>query len=292
MKVMLTTKPSVLFAASLLLLTAGCGFSGSGTNTEDASIASSAAAAALTAPAAPGTPSVPAAAPSDAPAPPSSAGSIAASGQAGVIMPDWQVVKRLPQAEGWSGIPADAETVSVQRLEDFTAGIAITFYTLPGDEDYVYADLGTATAHYSLGSVGTYNYRKPEDLKAAGVSVFNSRILKITGGLGANLALSSYYMIDEAGVPAGILLVDTGHTREADIDRDGTAEVISAHGTPMTAYVYRWHDGYAEEAYLNDALQADSVVLREDLIFEASDLGESEVTEYRFTPEGLIRQHP
>ncbi|MNE73298.1 hypothetical protein D3C80_1693000 [compost metagenome] len=86
--------------------------------------------------------------------------------------------------------------------------------------------------------------------------------------------------------------MDTGHTREADVDRDGSIEVVSAHGTPMAAYVYRWHDGHAEEAYLNDALQADSVVLRDDLIYEAADLGESAAEEYRLTSEGLILQTP
>ncbi|AIQ49430.1 hypothetical protein R70723_28765 [Paenibacillus sp. FSL R7-0273] len=258
MKVIVNPKALALLA-SLLLLTAGCGSSGSSNNAEDSHINSSA---------------------------------VSASAQGAVITPDWQEVKQLPQAEARPGMPADAVTVSVQRLKDFGGGITVTFYTLPGDEDYVYADLSTAAAHYSLGSIGTYNYRKPENLIAEAVSVFNSRMLKITGGLGANSALSRYYTIDEKGVPEGVLLVDTGHAREIDIDRDGAAEVLSAHGTPTAAYVYRLYEGHAEEAYINAALQADSVVLRDDLIFEASHLGHADVQEYRFTPEGLIRQHP
>lgn len=209
-----------------------------------------------------------------------------------IITLDWQEAKLPPQPEAsLTGIPSDAETVSVQRLKDF-GGTEITFYTLPGDEDYVYADLRTSGAHYSLGPAGTYNYRKAEDLNAAAVSAFNGIAIKITGGLGANSTLSSYYTIDKAGIPAGILQVDTGHTHEADVDRDGSAEVVSAHGTPMAAYVYRWHDGHAEEAFLNDALQADSVVLRDDLIYEAADVGDSAAEEYRLTSEGLILQTP
>ncbi|MNI89160.1 hypothetical protein D3C73_1465300 [compost metagenome] len=89
-----------------------------------------------------------------------------------------------------------------------------------------------------------------------------------------------------------MLLVDNGHASEKDVDRDGSPEVVSAHGTPMTAYLYRWHNGHAEEASLNDALQADSVVFRDDFIYEASDFSASGVREYRLIPEGLIPVQP
>lgn len=210
---------------------------------------------------------------------------------AGLVRLNWQEMKDIPKAEAWAGIPSDAVTISGQWLENF-GGIQITFYTKPGDEDYVYADLGTSKGHYSLGPVGTYNYRKPEDITAEVSSLFTGLKLKITGGLGANLSLSSYYSIDDTGTPAGVLQVGTGHTREADVDRDGSPEAVSAHGTPMTAYIYRWHNGHAEEAYLNDVLLADSVVLREDLVYEASNRGESEVREYQLIPEGLIPAMP
>ncbi|WP_310830289.1 WD40/YVTN/BNR-like repeat-containing protein [Paenibacillus pedocola] len=209
----------------------------------------------------------------------------------GLIRLNWQEMKDIPKAEAWAGIPSDAVTISGQWLENF-GGVQITFYIKPGDEEHVYADLGTAKGHYSLGPVGTYNYRKPEDITAEVSSLFTGLKLKITGGLGANLSLSSYYTIDEAGTPAGVLRVDTGHTHEADVDRDGTPEAVSAHGTPMTAYIYRWHNGHAEEAGLNDALHADSVMLRDDLIYEASDMGESEGGEYQLIPEGLIPAMP
>lgn len=204
---------------------------------------------------------------------------------------DWQEVQDTPGPEAWAGLPIDAEIISEQQMEAF-GGIGLTFFTLPGDEDYVYAALASSGGHYNLGPAGTYNYRSPEDLTAAVPQLFAGPTLKITGGLGANLSLSSYYTIDESGIPSGVLQVSTGHTREADVDRDGIPEVVSAHGTPMTAYIYRWHNGHAEEAFLNDALQADSVMLRDDLIYEASDLGESKAREYMLIPEGLIPAQP
>lgn len=200
---------------------------------------------------------------------------------------DWQEVQATLRPEAWAGLPAEAKVISEQHLEAF-GGIQLTFFTKPGDEDYVYAALESSGGHYNLGPAGTYNYRSPGSIIADVPDLFNGAALKITGGLGANLSLSSYYTIDESGTPAGVLQVSTGHTREADVDGDGIPEVVSAHGTPMTAYVYRWHNGHAEEAFLNDVLQADSVMLRDDLVYEASNVGESEAREYRLTPEGVI----
>lgn len=285
-------KAAALLAA-LFLLTTGCGFSGSN-DAEQSPVIGPGNTAPLPDSDAPA--SIPAAEPSISAVPEQATVTTPIlppdpTKLEAIITLDWQEAKLPPQAEESAGIPAGAETVSVQRLKGF-GGTEITFYTLPGDEDYVYANLRTSGAHYSLGPAGTYNYRKAEDLNAAAVSTFNGIAIKITGGLGANSTLSSYYTMDKARIPAGILQVDTGHTHEADVDRDGNAEVVSAHGTPMAAYVYRWHDGHAEEAYLNDALQADSVVLRDDLIYEAADVGESEAEEYRLTSEGLILQTP
>lgn len=300
MNTMIIPKAAALLAV-LLVLSSGCGYTGSSNNAQQS----------------PGVESnntspfpaldTPASVPGDVSSTPATKSAIPAAPEQltaaapipspdrtqpeAMIALDWQKVKQSPLAEAWTGIPADAMTVSVQQLKDF-GGAAITFYTRPGDEDFVYADLGISSVHYRLGSAGTYNYRKPEDLKAAVVSFFNGKALKITGGLGANATLSNYYTINEAGVPTGMLRVDTGHTNEADVDRNGSTEVVSAQGTPMTAYVYRWHDGHAEEAFINDALQADSVVLRDDLIYEAADFGNPEVKEYRLAPEGLIRQQP
>lgn len=295
MNTMIIPKAAALLAV-LLVLSSGCGFTGGSNNPQQSPVVESNNTAPLT------SLDTPASVPGDVSSTPATNSAIpAAPEQPTVTTPiplpgdtlpealialDWQEVKQLPPAEAWTGIPADAMTVSVQRLKNL-GGAAITFYTRPGDEDFVYADLRISSVHYRLGPAGTYNYRKPEDLGAAVVSLFNGKALKITGGLGANSTLSNYYTIDEAGVPTGMLRVDTGHTNEADVDRNGSAEVVSAHGTPMTAYVYRWHDGHAEEAYINDALQADSVVLRDDLIYEAADLGNPEVKEYQLTPEGL-----
>ncbi|WP_341346431.1 hypothetical protein [Paenibacillus sp. FSL H3-0469] len=200
---------------------------------------------------------------------------------------DWQEMQPTLKPEAWAGLPSDAEIISDQHLEAF-GGIRLTFFTKPGDEDYVYAGLESSAGSYFLGPSGTYNYREPGDSTAAACVLFDGVALKITGGLGANLSLSSYYNIDALGIPAGVLQVSTGHTREVDVDRDGSTEVVAAHGTPMSAYVYRWHNGHAEEAYLNDALQADSVMLRDDLVYETADLGESQVMEYRLIPEELI----
>ncbi|WP_379147825.1 hypothetical protein [Paenibacillus sp. sgz500992] len=206
---------------------------------------------------------------------------------AGLIPLDWQRVEEATVLETSKGLPAGSKVISQTRLDDF-GGIQITVYTQAEDDDYVYADLDTSKGHFSLGSVGTYNYRKVEDIQVEVTNLFKDRVLKITGGLGANNSLSNYYNIDNKGTPAEMLRIDTGHTRELDVDGDGYREAVAAHGTPMTAYVYRYHSGYAEFIYLNDALQANSVVLRDDLVYEASDIGGEITREYRITLEGMI----
>ncbi|WP_150271403.1 hypothetical protein [Paenibacillus tepidiphilus] len=199
---------------------------------------------------------------------------------------DWQPAG-IPSVSSVDGLPAGAAVISEVQVEGFEH-VGVIFYTLAGDDDYIYADLTTQQGHYELGDIGTYNYRRPEDLHANAADLFGGRLLKVVGGLGANNTLSSYYRIGADGRPAGVLRVDTGHTAERDLDGDGNAEAVAAHGLPMTAYAYRWHDGRAEEACINDALQADSVMLRNDLVYEASDIGSTEIREYRMKPDGLI----
>ncbi|MEK5239810.1 hypothetical protein NST99_29555 [Paenibacillus sp. FSL L8-0470] len=207
--------------------------------------------------------------------------------RAGLIPLDWQRVEEAPVVKTSKGLPSGSKVILQTRLDDF-GGIQVTVYTQAKDDDYVYADLDTSKGHFSLGFVGTYNYRKVEDIQVEVTNLFKDRVLKITGGLGANNSLSNYYGIDNKGTPAEMLRIDTGHTRELDVDADGYREAVAAHGTPMTAYVYRYHSGYAEFIYLNDALQANSVVLRDDLVYEASDVGGEKPREYRISPEGMI----
>lgn len=204
-----------------------------------------------------------------------------------VVPLNWNRVEERPFLAAAMGLPVGAQVVSENRLEAF-GGIRVTVYTIDGDEDYVYADLHTAAGDFSLGSIGTYNNRNAGNTTAEETCLFTGSVLKITGGVGASSSLSNYYTIDADGKPAGLLQINTGHAREVDIDGDGYWEAAAAHGLPMTAYIYRWSNGYAEYSYLNEVLDADSVVLREDLVVEASTAGEMNTSEYRLTPDGLI----
>ncbi|SEU25678.1 hypothetical protein [Paenibacillus sp. NFR01] len=199
---------------------------------------------------------------------------------------DWQPAE-VPAVKPWAGMPAGAAVVSQQTLDQL-GEVAVTFFTLAGDENYVYADLKTPQGHFDLGAAGTYNYRKADDLHADAALLFSGWKLKITGSLGANATLSNYYSIGGTGQPAGVLRVDTGHAAERDVDRDGVNEAVSVYGLPMTAYVYRWQGGRPERADVNAALQADSVMLRDDMVFEATAGGSSEPQEFWLLPEGLI----
>lgn len=205
-----------------------------------------------------------------------------------VIPLQWKKLQDKPAVEAAKGLPAGAKIISEIRQEDF-GDVLVTVYSVEGDQDYIYADLHTIMGDFSLGYVGSYNYHSSGDTVVETTCLFAERVLKITGNVGANSSLTKYYTLDAAGQPAGLLQIDTGHAREWDVDGDGFPEATAAHGLPMTAYVYRWKNGYAEYAYLNDDLDADSVVLREDLIYEASGIGDAQPSLYRLHPEGLIK---
>lgn len=206
---------------------------------------------------------------------------------AGSIKLDWKLVDTIPKVTKLNLRPLGATLITEKRLDDF-GGVKVSVYTMASDEDYVYASISTSKGQYNLGAIGTYNYRQPEDIKVEVVRLFSEKVLKITGGLGANNSLSNYYLIDESGNPSGLLQIDTGHSKELDVDGDGSFEGVSAHGNPMSAYIYRWNVDHAEITYVNDALKADSVVLTDEGIYEASNIGDKQSKRFRLTQEGLI----
>lgn len=206
---------------------------------------------------------------------------------ANLIKLEWKLVDTMPKVTKLNISPLGATLITEKRLDDF-GGVKVSVYTMASDEDYVYARISTSQGQYSLGAIGTYNYRQPEDIKVEVVGLFSEKVLKITGGLGANNSLSNYYLINERGNSAGLLQIDTGHSRELDVNQDGSIEGVSAHGNPMSAYIYRWNVDHAEITYVNDALKADSVVLTDEGIYEASNFGDKQSKRFRLTQEGLI----
>jgi hypothetical protein len=206
---------------------------------------------------------------------------------ANLIKLEWNLVDTMPIVSQLSAPPTGATLITEKKLEDF-GGVKVSVYTMASDEDYVYARTSTSKGQYSLGAIGTYNYRQPENIKVEVVRLFSEKVLKITGGLGANNSLSNYYLIDESGNPSGLLQIDTGHSKELDVDQDGSFEGVAAHGNPMSAYIYRWNVDHAEITFVNDALKVDSVVLTDEGIYEASNSGDKQSKKFRLTVEGLI----
>lgn len=206
---------------------------------------------------------------------------------ANFIKLEWKLVDTIPIVSQLSAPPTGATLIAEKKLDDL-GGVKVSVYTMAKDEDYVYARISTSKGQYSLGAIGTYNYRQPEEIKVEVVQLFSEKVLKITGGLGANNSLSNYYLIDGSGNPSGLLQIDTGHSKELDVDRDGSIEGVAAHGNPMSAYVYRWNVDHAEITFVNDALKADSVVLTDEGIYEASNIGDKQNKRFRLILEGLI----
>ncbi|WP_052087688.1 WD40/YVTN/BNR-like repeat-containing protein [Paenibacillus wynnii] len=213
------------------------------------------------------------------------------AGAAGLITLPWKPVEHTPIVKKSDLIPSGATIIENKKFENFD-GFEVTLYTQKNDKKDVYAALSTVKSQYELGVVGSYDYRKPEDIEITPTRIFGKSALKITGVAGANHAISRYFSMDDTGVPKGLLTVNTGMASEQDLDRDGYPEGVAIHGTPMNVYLYRWNKDHAEVTYINEALKAYSVNLTEDKVFEVTYQGGKQTERYSLIPEGLILWFP
>lgn len=145
----------------------------------------------------------------------------------------------------------------------------VTIIAKPNDNENLYGVYQTKGILYDLGVVGgQHSPLDDELLSIKELTLFNQSILRINGVFGANASVQNYYVIGNGKV-APFLLVDTGHAVEVDLDGDGMIEIVSTHGTPSSAYIYKWSDGKFAVANVNDVLGATSVYLNDNKQFEA-----------------------
>ncbi|MEX1031379.1 MAG: hypothetical protein WDZ91_15250 [Paenibacillaceae bacterium] len=154
----------------------------------------------------------------------------------------------------------DAEIVKEQEL---LAGKIIIF-SKQDDNEHIYGAFKTVNALYDLGVVGAQIYH--ESLSIIELNLFNKSLIRINGSFGANAPVQNYFSIEDEKITP-VLRVETGQTVELDLDGDGSVEIVSSHGTPMTTYIYEWEDGEFSVSNVNESLNAISINLTDDKKF-------------------------
>ncbi|WP_309120009.1 hypothetical protein [Paenibacillus sp.] len=192
------------------------------------------------------------------------------------------------------GLPAPRpgeweETILERPIEGGTAYV----YAIADDSEHLYGAIAFDGEERARG-VGPVGGPQPayddELLSIAEISLAGKRVIRFKGVYGANAPVAVYADADSAGGDVVLLRVDTGNASEVDLDGDGAEEVVSAHGLPSQAYVYRWDGERFEFADVNEALDADSVRYVPDAdVFEAYSSSTETTTDYRYAPQGLIR---
>lgn len=144
----------------------------------------------------------------------------------------------------------------------------IIIYSKQTDNEHVYGAYKTKEDVYDLGKIGGQHNEMNDDLiSIKELTLFDKTLVRIDGVYGANAPVQNYFSIDGEITP--FLRIDTGHATEADLDENGTSEIVSSHGTPMQTYIYRWDDGKFIVSDVNKALGAISVYINEEMQIEA-----------------------
>lgn len=145
----------------------------------------------------------------------------------------------------------------------------IIIFSKQDDNEFIYGAYETKDTLYELGVVGGLSSQLDDELLSIKeIKLFNKSLIRIKGVFGANAPVQNYFSIED-GKAVPFLRVETGHATEVDLDDDGTEEIISSHGTPISTYIYKWEDGEFSISNVNEALGATSVYLNEEKQFEA-----------------------
>jgi len=176
-------------------------------------------------------------------------------------------------------------------LEPPVAGGTAYAYTVASDPGVVYGAVALEGQElaYGIGPFGDApRAPDPELLSIKEITLVGKPVVRFKGVYGANAPVTVYVEIED-GSATELLRVATGHATEIDLDGDGAEEIVSEHGTPSSAHLYRWDGERYQVADLNEALGAESVrYVTETGRFEAGSVSAGKAREYRYAPEGLL----
>lgn len=171
------------------------------------------------------------------------------------------------------------EDIDEITKEQTIAGGKIIIFTKQDDKEYIYGAFETKDSLQVFGAVGGFNNLELVSIEE--LSLFNKSLICIRGVVGANAPIQHYLTVEDGEITP-FLRVATGNTMEVDIDGDGTAEIVSIHGTPLETYIYKWQEGEFWVTSVNKSLGATYVFLNQDRLFEVMFTGSDDIELFEY----------
>ncbi|MBW7474720.1 hypothetical protein K0T92_08175 [Paenibacillus oenotherae] len=164
---------------------------------------------------------------------------------------------------------------------------AIEIYKKAGDDETIYAALQIGPDAYEIGQIGYPS--APDDLYTVqDVQALSAEYIKVTGVCGANCPITYYIKLNDQ-IPVLHSRIDA-HTAEADINGDGSNEMIATVGTAADTTIYQASGDDIVAANVNEALDAQAVLYQSSAnLFQSYAAGELEPTNWSFKENALHR---
>lgn len=170
----------------------------------------------------------------------------------------------------------------VQELQTSVGKIMI--YNKKDDDKNHYGAFVNQNKTYDLGVVSG---RHPDNINIHELKLYNNSLVRIDGVFGANAPVQNYFEIEDGKIKP-FLKVTTGHVKEVDLEGDGKSEIVSLHGSPMLAHIYKWDNGAFKVANINEALGALHVSHTEENLFRVLFNGSKELVMYQYKTPGVL----
>jgi len=151
-------------------------------------------------------------------------------------------------------IPTEKQTLLTSKKINNSE---IEIYQINPDTENTYAALLSGSTKYDIGQIGYSSTQKTNDFTIDKVDVLSKSFIKITGFCGANCPITDYVLADTS--PPVLLRIDA-HTIEADVDNEGSKEIIATVGTAAQTSLYMLQGERIVTVNLNEVMNA-SVVM-------------------------------
>jgi hypothetical protein len=151
----------------------------------------------------------------------------------------------------------------------------------------LYGGLKFENKIYSLGVISDALIDK-DQLELFDINVGSMYIFGIQGTYGSHTIERNYFTLED-NMPTKILQI-SGYAVEKDLDNDGFIEFINTYGTIPTTEIYIFQNNKVFVSNLNNALNAESVILNKDTLnFEVNFKEEqSEPMLFKYKNKSLI----
>lgn len=138
-----------------------------------------------------------------------------------------------------------------QEIDNYTT----YFYQKNQDDENVSAAIKIGMNIFEIGHVG-YSAQNTDQYTVSQIKALDNDYIKVTGVCGANCPIS-YYIQTDTNSPK-VLRIEA-HTVEADVDQDGTNEIVATVGTAAQTSIYQLKNAHMVATNLNETLDAQEV---------------------------------